>query len=98
MIATLETNEDGFAAIQLPIGKYTYKEILAPNGYQLDDEIYDFEITEENSTLVIDVLNESIIVAAPNTNLNDTLAIVGTILAFIGLILIAIASKNNKKD
>ena len=42
------TGEDGtFIAEDLPFGKYYYQEIEPPTGYELDDTLYEFTITED---------------------------------------------------
>ncbi len=41
------TNENGELIIyELPVGRYTYKETLAPIGYELNETIFEFEILE----------------------------------------------------
>lgn len=41
--------------IELPYGKYKIKEIEAPNGYKLNEEIYEFEINETNKEVNLDL-------------------------------------------
>lgn len=91
------TNEEGFAAIKLPIGSYYYVETLAPEGYYLDEETHYFDITEEGSTFVADIFDEFIIVAAPNTGITDTELIIGIALLVFSFILIVIARKKGRK-
>ncbi|MHA2895713.1 prealbumin-like fold domain-containing protein, partial [Bacillus cereus] len=40
-----KTNEQGIAKFEkLPVGKYTYKETLAPEGFLINEETFSFEI------------------------------------------------------
>ena len=48
MGSTGTTDENGIAKFQLAIGKYFYREISAPDIYEIDDTPYPFEITEND--------------------------------------------------
>ena len=48
------TGEDGTATVEeLPYGKYTAKETTPPDGYQLDDTVFDFEIIEDGQVITL---------------------------------------------
>ena len=49
-IVTGVTDENGIAHFNLGYGKYFYREIAAPEIYEIDDTPYPFEITEEGVT------------------------------------------------
>ena len=52
IVAEATTDEDGTVSFEnLVYGSYTYQEIEAPNGYQLDETVYDFSITENGQTI-----------------------------------------------
>ena len=52
IVAEATTGEDGTATFEdLVYGSYTYQEVKAPNGYQLDETVYDFSITEDGQTI-----------------------------------------------
>ena len=52
IVAELTTGEDGVITVEnLVYGEYTYQETKAPDGYQLDETVYDFKI-EEDSQIV----------------------------------------------
>ncbi|GEO78139.1 adhesion exoprotein [Companilactobacillus mindensis DSM 14500] len=55
----LVTDENGIANVyNLPVGKYSMKEVKAPNDeYLLSDKIYDFEITNDKLAIMIPVDN-----------------------------------------
>lgn len=43
------TDENGIIEVNdLPFGKYYYQEIEAPYGYEIDDKLYEFTITDKN--------------------------------------------------
>jgi uncharacterized surface anchored protein len=56
---TMTTNETGYAcSIDLPIGSYHVREIKAPDGYVISNEVIDVVITTENKeTLVFELYN-----------------------------------------
>ena len=60
-IKELKTDEDGYA-ISSPLffGDYYLKEIFAPEGYILSDEIYLFSITTNNQIVSLNITNEII--------------------------------------
>lgn len=52
IVVEATTGEDGtITAENLVYGHYTYKESRAPEGYQLDETIYDFSIEEDGQTV-----------------------------------------------
>lgn len=52
------TNADGEITFRdLPYGKYTYQEIEAPKGYQLNETVYDFNIAEQGVTITKNAFN-----------------------------------------
>ena len=45
-----DTDENGeLIIIELPIGKYNFKETIAPTGYIINDEVFEFEILKNGS-------------------------------------------------
>lgn len=47
-----KTNEQGIAKFEkLPVGKYTYKETLAPAGYVINEEAFSFEIKQDGEII-----------------------------------------------
>lgn len=55
-----KTDQDGRVATELFYGKYTYKEVKAPEGYVLDETIHEFAITENNQVLEENIINDRI--------------------------------------
>ena len=56
-----KTNEDGIIEIEnLPFGKYYYQEISVPKGYEVDESLHEFYVTEdeEEEPLILEVYNE----------------------------------------
>lgn len=57
-VATVVTDEQGRAKLDLPKGKYTLKETKAPNGYKFDaDAAIEIEIAENGAEVPVTVLN-----------------------------------------
>lgn len=57
-VITGTTDENGIAKFQLAIGKYFYREISAPDIYEIDDTPYPFEITENDDIVKAEMTNK----------------------------------------
>ena len=57
-VITGTTDENGIAKFQLAIGKYFYREISAPDIYEIDDTPYPFEITENDDIVKTEMTNK----------------------------------------
>ena len=57
-VITGTTDENGIAHFQLDIGKYFYREISAPDIYEIDDTPYPFEITENDDIVKAEMTNK----------------------------------------
>lgn len=57
-VITGTTDENGIAHFQLAIGKYFYREISAPDIYEIDDTPYPFEITENDDIVKAGMTNK----------------------------------------
>ena len=64
----------------MPIGKYTIKETVAPKGYQLIDEVKTIEVKDTSETQVFEIENEVIV---PRTSLNASKVLTMISLVFI---------------
>lgn len=54
-ITTISPNNEGYAITSaLPEGNYTLKQISAPNGYVIDNEIYSFSIIKDQQIVGLD--------------------------------------------
>ena len=58
IVAEGYTNENGEARFTLRVGKYTYQEFAALEGYELDDAEYPFEIKENGEIVKAVMTNE----------------------------------------
>ena len=56
-VITGTTDENGIAHFQLAIGKYFYREISAPDIYEIDDTPYPFKITENDDIVKAEMTN-----------------------------------------
>lgn len=57
-VITGTTDENGIAKFQLAMGKYFYREISAPDIYEIDDTPYPFEITENDDIVKAEMTNK----------------------------------------
>ncbi len=92
------TDENALIINSLPIGKYQIKEESAPDGYILDNNVYEIEITEEDNEHTIDIYNDIIIVPTPEpipkTGINIWILIITSLILISGGSLLYF---NNKK-
>lgn len=58
MIKEGYTNKEGVAEFELEFGKYFYQEFDAPDGYQIDDTLYEFYITEDGQMVSVVMTNQ----------------------------------------
>ncbi|MCC2249392.1 MAG: SpaA isopeptide-forming pilin-related protein [Bacillota bacterium] len=59
-ISTVTTNKQGLAMVEgLPFGKYTYQEVEAPEGYEIDQTVYEFAIEETGKTVNVTMKNNA---------------------------------------
>ena len=73
LVREVTTDENGQALIKgLPVGTYTFKEILAPDGYVLNEETFTFTIDEMgNVTGVTEFTNEPTSLSIYKVDAND---------------------------
>lgn len=60
IVGKITTDKNGQGKIILDYGKYKLKEINAPEGYNLSDEIYEFELNTENTEINLEVKDKVI--------------------------------------
>lgn len=58
VVAEGYTDENGVAEFTLRYGKYTYEEFDAPDGYMIDTEPHEFEITEDGAIIKAEMTNK----------------------------------------
>ena len=52
------TDKKGVAEFELEFGKYFYQEFDAPEGYKIDDTMYEFSITEDGQLVSVVMTNQ----------------------------------------
>ena len=70
IVATGVTDENGIATFTLRYGKYTYQEYNAPEGYEIDEKEYAFEIKEDGQITKATMTNAKIpeeVITTPKT-------------------------------
>ena len=84
----------------LPVGVYYLKEVIQPDGYELNEELVKFEVKADGTVTKV-VMKNTPIVEVPYTGLSSStiLIIVGSIigLAGIGIIVYTIIKRKNSK-
>lgn len=61
LVDTVTSGNDGRAvSMALPLGRYTVREVQAPDNYKLNDTIYDIELEHAGQIIRLEVLNESV--------------------------------------
>ena len=58
VVAEGYTDENGIAEFTLRYGRYTYEEFDAPDGYMIDTEPHEFEITEDGAIIKAEMTNK----------------------------------------
>jgi uncharacterized surface anchored protein len=67
------TDENGVCEFELEYGSYFYQEFDAPEGYEIDDTMYAFSITEDGQVVSVVMTNEKIPEEdTPNTTTTTT--------------------------
>ncbi|MDI9243270.1 SpaA isopeptide-forming pilin-related protein [Fusibacillus kribbianus] len=52
------TDKNGVAEFELEFGKYFYQEFDAPKGYQIDDTMYEFSVSEDGQLISVVMANQ----------------------------------------
>ena len=60
VVARIKTDQNGLAKTGIDYGSYTIKEVIAPEGYKLNEKVYNCDITTRNKNVTIDVEDEII--------------------------------------
>ena len=99
IIITDVTDEFGVVEFTLPYGTYYYHEVNAPTGYYLNDEYFEFSITE-NGVVIEKTLYDTKIPSVPKTGTAKSpivpLCAGATLMTCCGLLVLT--TKKSKKD
>lgn len=102
IVATGVTDKNGIATFTLRVGKYTYQEYDAPEGYLIDEREYSFEIKEDGEIVKATMTNEKEpveIITTPKTgddsNVGVWMGLAG--IAVVGLGIFGYLLKRKKK-
>ncbi|MGL4383621.1 MAG: MSCRAMM family protein, partial [Bacilli bacterium] len=69
--------------INLDYGKYYLKEVVAPNGYILSNEIYPIDINQDQQVIEVEILNKQEPIIKSGTTLSLNIIIINIIIATI---------------
>lgn len=58
VVAEGKTDKNGVAVFKLTYGKYSYQEYDAPEGYQIDDSLFPFEIKKDGEIIKAEMTNQ----------------------------------------
>ena len=58
VVGQVMTDVNGKASLELASGEYTIKQIKAPEGYQLLDDVYKVNVTKQGQKLFLDIKNQ----------------------------------------
>ena len=58
VVAEGKTDKNGVAVFKLTYGKYSYQEYDAPEGYQIDDSLFPFEIKKDGEIVKAEMTNQ----------------------------------------
>lgn len=58
IVAEGKTDKNGVAVFKLTYGKYSYQEYDAPEGYQIDDSLFPFEIKKDGEIVKAEMTNQ----------------------------------------
>lgn len=95
------TNENGIAKFTLRVGKYTYEEFDAPEGYLIDTTAHEFEITENGQIVKAEMTDKKEPVPDnPKTGEDDHRLLTALFIASAGTIAgtVTIACLKKRKD
>ena len=91
------TDDDGLISISnLGYGKYHFYETSAPNGYFIDDKLYEFVITDDNELINIKVVNEKLPITSNIYEIPKRLSTIGLGFGLATLSLAVIYDKKRK--
>lgn len=88
LVNKITTDKKGYASIILPLGEYTLRELEAPDGYKIDEKIYDFVIDKDNLIIKKKLVDDKEIIDIPDTGLKSkrNCCFIFILLGFIGLV------------
>ncbi len=79
-----KSNENGKLVFEkLPIGEYYFKEVKPPEGYQLSNEIYKFEVSKNNEVISREITNTREKTTLTKTGRNNAGYFIGLILILL---------------
>lgn len=97
VVAEGVTDKNGVATFELRVGSYTYQEYSAPEGYQIDNREFPFEIKEDGQIVKAEMTNTPI-PKTPSTGdtFNITLIVALMVVSAAALLLILFVTGKNK--
>ena len=94
-----KTNSDGILSIDnLGYGKYHFYEVTAPNGYIINNKVYEFVVDEDNEIIEIKVNNDKLPVTSNINLMSMSLPLLGMSFGLVSLSVATIYGKKNKNN
>ena len=84
--------------VDLLVGKYQITETIAPEGYELNTEVTEVEVTKENRELNVTVKNREKLVLPETGEINYTVIISAVGIVVMSIALIILKNTRNKKE
>ena len=100
LMTALSADDGSFLFADVRFGQYKAKEISAPSGFKLSDEVIEVDITEDGQLVTVEIVNEAIpVVPLPQTGDTSNPVMLWTvlILAAVGAVASAVMLIKKKK-
>lgn len=85
LLHKLTSDESGQTVIRLPYGAYELKEFTPPLGYDKTEQVYSFDVKEQDNTVELVIENTRTTAKLPRTGVSHASLLFGTLSVALGL-------------